>query len=185
MKSIIIKRGASKDPIRLKNGDLYDSILEVYDDAGEKRFVSNHVNTDSTNGYRGGKLLEGTYYGIAGRRWNEAKQNWMGKRIIALFLWSHDDAVNERRLARIKSFKDLRPEDTILPSAIPNPNHGGARQIQYVQIHDGGVGWDYSHGCITILNAESIGGKLVDGRGEYSEFRDMFEEDEICIVQLI
>jgi hypothetical protein len=97
------------------------------------------VNTDKTEGYKGGILSLGNYYGIVGLRTD-------GKRVVKVFSGATD-------LTGIKSDLYVPNAAWVLPSDIPNPNHAGKKIITYVQVHAGGLSWDYSHGCITILNA--------------------------------
>jgi len=120
MKVKITKQGAKK-PIILANGDKYDGLFEVFDDNGHLVLTTN-CNTNPTVGYAGGEVASGEY--IYKKR---ARANGM----IVFDILTKDGS-------------------NILPSIKPNPNHGGAKIIQAVQIHCGGKTWDGSHGCITI-----------------------------------
>lgn len=120
MKIKITKKGAKK-PITLVNGDKYDGLFEVFDE-NEKLILTTNCNTDPTTGYAGGEIAPGEYI--------------------------------YRKRVRVNGtiVYDILTKDgsNILPSIKPNPNHGGAKIIQAVQIHCGGRTWDGSHGCITI-----------------------------------
>lgn len=122
----ILKHGCST-PVRLANGDVYDSILELYEN-NKLLYVSYRVNVDPTNGYRGGEISAGVYFGLKRKRDN-------GMTVIHLY-------------------EDATMKNDKLPSVKPNPNHDGAYVIQAVQIHVGGTKWDGSHGCITIHPAD-------------------------------
>ena len=110
----------------------------LIDEHENELYKSVLVNTDHTIHYRGGILLEGLYHAIMGTRST-------GKRVIKLFS-------RNTKISRIKSDKDIQEVDYVLPSKIPNPNHNRKMIISYVQIHGGGLSWDYSHGCITLPN---------------------------------
>jgi hypothetical protein len=167
MKIIEIKRGKSPMKINLPNGDAYDSTLTIIDE-GKEIFHTDKVNTDATNNYNGGELAEGVYYGIVGYRWNPKSNKWDGKRIIKLF----QNSVN---LKRIKDHTCLSVDDMTLPSKKPNPNHKNKKIIAYVQIHDGGWDWDWSHGCITILNTSL----------DFNKMMSLLEDNEIVAVKLV
>lgn len=167
MRVIEIKRGASPVPIVLSNGDKYNSTLTLIDN-GKEIYHTDKVNTDATNGYKGGELSEGVYYGIVGYRWNQKLNNWNGKRVIKLFR-------NNVNLARIRDHTSLSVDDLTLPSKKPNPNNNGQSIIRYVQIHDGGMDWDWSHGCITILNTTY---------SDYNRLMGMLKDNEIVAVKL-
>lgn len=137
-KVLKIERGASLFPYKLKNGDKYDSTGTLFIN-GKAIWQSELINTDKTAGYKGGRLALGEYYGIVAFRGN-------GARVIKLFDGNAD-------LERIRTDSDILPHQYTLPSMIPNPNHGGMPIISFVQIHPGGLSWDFSHGCLTILNA--------------------------------
>ncbi len=143
MKSLYLRRGRSENPVGLDNGDWYDSTGEMFLESGHSVWKSDVVNTDSTEGYKGGKLAEGVYFGIVGYRAPKPGQD-RGKRVITLF----------QQIGKLPGdYGDLTIAMMTLPSLIPNPNHDNQHIIQYVQVHDGGETWDWSHGCITILNS--------------------------------
>lgn len=123
IKRIFILKHGCNNPIILENGDKYDSVLEIYDN-NKLIYVSYRVNVDPTNGYRGGEVAEGTYWGLKRKRDNG---------MTVIHLYTDPTMKNDR-----------------LPSVKPNPNHNNAYVIQAVQIHTGGLKWDGSHGCITI-----------------------------------
>lgn len=136
MKTLIIIKGGSINPIHLANGDVYDSSCDLVD--GKPIFHSNYVNTDKTVGYAGGILSRGEYYGMKCYRAD-------GTPVIKYFSKKCD-------LSKIKTDADIPVEMFTLPSDIPNPNHNGLLIITFVQGHAGGMTWDWSHGCVTHLN---------------------------------
>lgn len=147
MKHLSIYRGKSKDPFTCTNGDVYDSsgVLVEDDTAIDTRiaWTSEHINTDFTEHYKGGILQEGTYYGIVGFRST-------GKRVIKLFAMEV-----EGKPLGIKKIKDdsfIPWKAYILPSIVSNPNQNGRFEMEAVELHDGGITWDFSHGCLTVLN---------------------------------
>lgn len=149
MKSLYIHRGKSQRPFVCANGDTYDSTGELFNEQGHSLWKSDVVNTDSTAGYKGGKLAEGVYFGIVGYRAPKPGQD-RGKRVIKLF----------RQIDTLpKDYGDLTIAMMTLPSLVPNPNHDNQHIIKYVQVHDGGLTNDWSHGCLTILD-----------RGGYTDF---------------
>ncbi len=166
MKTLLINRGGALQAMELDNGDLYDSEAELIDDKGTELWKSEVVNTDSTIGYKGGCLALGTYYGIVSYR--HLKTGGRGKRVIKLFEYPC-----HRKLEEIKG-DNLRHMELILRSDIPNPNHSNLYIITYVQIHEGGDLWDWSHGCLTIWN----------GEGDYSKLMGLLKDDEIITVTL-
>jgi len=123
LKRIFILKHACSNPLVLENGDKYDSILELYD-GNKVVYMSHRVNVDPTNGYRGGEISAGVYWGLKRKRDNG---------MTVIHLYADETLKNDK-----------------LPSVKPNPNHNGAYVIQAVQIHVGGTKWDGSHGCITI-----------------------------------
>lgn len=135
MKRIAIIRGDRETPLVLPNGDAYDSTLILSDENGKTLFWTGNVNTDHTVNYRGGILAEGEYYAICGKRTNGT-----------FALWLYD-----KRYGVVKRREELPEKAYYLPSLVPNPNHNGQKIIAYVLIHQGGLTWDWSHGCITIL----------------------------------
>ena len=162
MKRIVIFRGKSQKPVKLPNGDKYDSRL-VLMDGDHGLFTTDQCNTDRSVRYpTGGTLSPGKYYGIMGYRYNAEQQAWTGKRIIKLFRTT-------RQLYNITRHFDLTDSEQILPSTEPNPNHGGKPVIQYAQIHQGGSPadakpWDWSQGCITLMGEEwlKLSAKITD-----------------------
>ena len=162
MKKITIDRYKSSKPLILANGDKYDSTLALISEDGVILFYSELVNTDHTNSYRGGILNEGGYYGIVGYRNN-------GNRVIKLFSTGAD-------ITKIKTDKDINGCYMFLPSKVSNPNHNGKKIISYVQIHGGGLSWDYSHGCITLPN--------FSGFSEFDKLMKNINNNEILTVSL-
>ncbi len=125
-------------PFVLRNGDTYDSFLEIEDESAKILASIPYVNTDHTEKYQGGILAPGIYAGIVGARKNGDKAVW-------LYNAAKDSA-------KIRSIGNLTLEDTILPSLVPNPNRGSRKEMGWILIHRGGLTWDYSHGCLTILD---------------------------------
>ncbi|URA10543.1 hypothetical protein [Thermospira aquatica] len=166
MKKIIIYRGDNPQPFVLANGDIYDSTLvlsevetDIFNKTEEKTlFYTGYVNTDHTTGYRGGILAEGEYLGICGVRQNKRKEK-------AIWLYN-------KRYGIVDQKEFLPDEAFILPSLVPNPNHNGKKIIQYVLIHRGGLSWDFSQGCITIMG------------GNFDEFIKYFKVGECALVIL-
>jgi hypothetical protein len=170
MKRLEITRYNSNNPHTCSNGDVYDSTAILYNDdenypAGIWR--SDTVNVDSTNGYDGGRLKPGKYYGIVGHR--QPKNGMDGKRVIKLFL-----PYSWKNITDYTNAYQLTEQDVTLPSEIPNRNHKYSYQIAYVQIHSGGESWDWSHGCITIY----------DGEKNYSVLMGLVQDNEILEVIL-
>jgi hypothetical protein len=172
MKLLTVYRYNSPDPYRLagkdgQDGDVFDSV-GVLTDGAEVLWQSDHVNTDATHGYKGGRLACGAYFGIVGYRAN-------GKRVIKLFQHPAHEPITQ-----IKTADQLTVQDMTLPSEIPNPNHGYQYVIQYVQVHSSGSKggpeptWDWSHGCITVYNHD----------GEYDELMKCLVDNEIIMVEL-
>lgn len=162
MKIIKVRRGASKAQYKTTEGDVYTDTCEVIDSktAGVVYFTD-YCNSDPTVGYKGGRIANGIYYAIVGIH----KGKYPAFKIF--------NPVPEDRLKKIRSENDLTEADRTLPSDIPNPNHDGKCIIQCVNIHKGGAGWDWSHGCITIL------------LDNYDRFMTHFEMNEIAIVEVM
>lgn len=165
MKTIEIHRYVLEDPQVLANGDKYDSRIIVKDDSGNQLARVPFVNTDSTSNYAGGRLMAGDYYAIKG-------PHGTGTTYPALWIFQTNNP------GAIKSNTDVTDEMQILPSEISNPNHGGKKQIQYVHIHKGGLNWDWSHGCMTILTHELL-------KDNWTPFINLFAEGEVIRVRLV
>lgn len=135
-KKIIIERFGQPRPIELANGDRYDSTATIYSPDGIKLYKHPYVNTDPSRGATGGILAEGqAIAGILGKRLSGQPAFWL---------------YPARLLGRINDKSELTPDDTILKSLIPNPNHGGLYQGNWYMIHWGGRNTDGSRGCITL-----------------------------------
>ncbi|MCB1147740.1 MAG: hypothetical protein KDK38_13150 [Leptospiraceae bacterium] len=156
MKKITIIRGGCKEPFILENGDKYDSVIIIEDAAGKAIARIPFVNTDFTEKYKGGILAPGTYRGICARRKSGDKAIWLFR--------------SDRK---ITAQNQISAAEYMLPSLIPNPNHGGKKQMQYILIHRGGLNWDWSHGCVTII------------AHYFDRFAKHFEVNELCEVELI
>lgn len=169
LKILELARGQSKDVVKCKNGDLYDSQATLMDWSGKQIYQSQHWNTDKTVGYAGGRLAKGTYFGIVGYR----PVTWQLEqlRVVKLF------AAGELDPANIKSENDIPEKYWTLPSDIPNPNHDGAMIITYVQCHPGSLTWDWSHGCQTALN--------YGGYTDFDRFIELLGDNEVIIVRLV
>ncbi|NTW31070.1 MAG: hypothetical protein HGB12_00275 [Bacteroidetes bacterium] len=140
----------------------------MLDDRGFEIFSSQYVNTDSTNSYKGGRLSCGCYYGIVGYRTS-------GQRVIKLFSSKAD-------ITKIKTDRDIPDSMFALSSDIPNSNHDNAYYIEYVQIHSGGTSWDYSHGCVSVLNyGLNPNGKKYE---EFDRLMSFLKDNEIIIIKL-
>ncbi len=157
MKKTLIVRGDIENPIILQNGDKYDSTIILSDSNSKTLFVSGKVNTDHTSSYRGGIIAEGSYFAICGIREKNKEK--------ALWLYNKEFGIVKRK-------EDLPERAFILRSLVPNPNHGGKLIITYVLIHKGGLTWDWSHGCITILDKD------------FDKFISYFEVGEVTEVTL-
>lgn len=169
MKLVEVHRGAmGPDTLILANGDKYDSRIVVYDGytsitpvAGLTELATiPFVNADHTEGYAGGKLSAGEYYFIVGLHKSRYK---------ALFLFDRD---SEREALNLDGYKDLTLEDRTLPSSISNPNNNNRHVIIAVNVHKGGLNWDWSHGCITIVSNSLL-------HNYWKDFIDLFEMNEI------
>lgn len=169
MKLIEILRGKLEYSLELVNGDQYDSIINVYDGwskdvqlTGLKKIVSiPFVNTDHTVGYAGGILSPGEYWGVCGTHKSKYK---------AILLFQGDGE-------SVTDWSKLTEPQRTLPSLVANPNHSGKMVISYVNIHKGGLSYDWSHGCITVVTNEL----LFDYWGA---FINCFEYNEVAKVIL-
>jgi hypothetical protein len=132
--TLIVRRYGSPWPKVLKNGDKYDSTIDVYDRLGRHLHHVPYTNTDHTRRYRGGVLMPGQYNGITGPH--------RGKPA----LWLYRDSAG-----KAQRWQDITLDMRTLPSLIPNPNHNGRHQMTYINCHPGGREWDWSHGCLTVL----------------------------------
>jgi hypothetical protein len=163
MKTLRYTKGISTiNYATLTAGDVYDSVAELFSPDGTRLFYSEYVNMDHTAGYKGGILAKGVYKGIVGYRQN-------GARVIKFFKWETPDEA-------VHSDKDLTEEMVTLESSVPNPNHGGAMKISYVQGHAGRKKWDYSHGCFTHLNYGGI--------YEHDRLMNNLADDEIIKIEV-
>ena len=133
---IKITRGGNLFPIEAENGDMYNSIIELSNGA-----IITGVNTDFSEAKyigKGGILAEGIYGGICTHL-----NPKFTDRYIALFDYKY--FYDERTLKRETMIEKM----FTLPSLIYNPTNGDYT-VRYILIHSGGVGSDYSAGCITI-----------------------------------
>lgn len=155
MKAIIIERRKSKYPLILNNGDKYDSTVKVleYDNKNIEKNLKDFkvenliyqcpfINTDHTENYKGGELKNGNYYYIIGLHKNKYPAP-------LLFQSSKKD------YDKLDNCINLTYKMRTLPSSIINPNHK-KKIITYVNFHKGGLNWDWSHGCMTMVYATGI-----------------------------
>jgi len=156
MKQIITTRKEQKKPL-IKKYDSFDSIMRVINQ-GEIIKIVPYVNTDFRNGYNGGILECGHYWFICGLRNN-------GQKVLFLLDLKYMNQVNK--------LSDMTEEMRILPSSIPNPNHGGKKIITQVLVHADGPDGGYSHGCQTVYP------------DYWKDFIDLFSIDETGIYTLI
>ena len=154
--TLLIVGGGSIFPVQLENGDMYDSFGDLYVN-NEPIWTSNTINTKSTTGYAGGRLSAGQYWGIVSYR----EPNKQGKRVIKLFSKEGVD------ITKIKTDDDIPIKAYELPSCIPNPNHAGLPIVTFVQVHDGGTDWNWSHACLTVLNSNGDYNKLMKVTNDY------------------
>jgi hypothetical protein len=139
---IKVFRGGSKNPLKLKSGEVYDSAIEIFDTDGKwlKRFE--HVNTDPAPSQKGGIITAGVYYSII-----DDHEGTSGKKpYLAHILFIVD---NDERYIAIKQKSDLRESERTFPSKVPNPSQGGAMKMKYINIHMDGQNGN-SKGCLTL-----------------------------------
>jgi hypothetical protein len=174
MKLIEVHRGVmGDDALILANGDRYDGRIKVYSGYSEDTPVAGlkelaiipFVNGDHTEGYAGGKLAAGDYYFIVGLHKSRYK---------ALFVFDRD---SEKDALRLNGYQDLSLEDRTMPSAIPNPNHNNQHIIVAVNVHKGGLNWDWSHGCITIVTNSYL-------HNYWKDFIDLFAMNEVGRIRI-
>lgn len=147
-KLIKIYRGASIDKITLKNGDMLDSKMIVYDGEGTIIFSSNHINTDpSIKNSDGGILAPGVYrFGI----WMWKDKNGKDKYLTPVLYNSMPKDMDDK----ITTKEQLKMSDRTFLSTKPNANQGGKDTIACVLIHPIGKDSDGSAGCITMPKKE-------------------------------
>jgi hypothetical protein len=143
LKRLTVFCGKSMINFVCKNGDIYDSMSILTNEQGKILNISQYVNTDHTEGYRGGILMPDLYYARSGLR----KVDWTNQPLKVLRMFDHNVDI-----AKIHSDADLTEKMKTLPSRIPNPNHDGKEEMSDVQCHPGNEIWDWSHGCLTWLN---------------------------------
>jgi hypothetical protein len=169
LKILEFRRGQSKQPVICENNDVYDSEAELFDFSGKSLYISEHWNTDSTKGYNGGKLAKGTYFAIKGKR----TVSYHPDPIDVLKIFSPEGI----EIENIKSEDDIPEKNWTLPSEIPNPNHENKMIMDFVQVHSGGLKWDYSWGCLTGLN--------VNGYVSFDVLNRLIADKEIVIIRLV
>ena len=145
MKTLLLCRGKSQRPYPLPNGDVYDSTGELVDQAGASLWKSDHVNTDSTVTYKGGMLAPISCLGIVGDRITSTGAKKKGILLFQLLRPYDVPPV---------SVDEVSEQMKILPSLIPNPNHNNERWVSHVWVHAGGITWNFSHACQTVLEKE-------------------------------
>lgn len=126
--------------IFLKNGDVYDSQIELWEEG--VLLWKGICNVDSSNNIDNNKKKEGIqkieiangfYYGVVGLHKNKYK--------AILIINSNLD---------IQDWSKIEEKYRILPANSINAIWGKPI-VKYVNIHKGGWDWDWSAGCITIL----------------------------------
>jgi len=165
MKKIVIYSHKSDKPFKLKNGDVYDSYLEVYDDNKLlKKFYN--VNVDSSLKYNQGKteIENGVYAGIVGLHRNSYKA-------ILLFDYNALNLVDNWKqfFTNWEKYGNYR----VLKTIYPNPANGNRKIAIGINIHKGGDDWDYSAGCITLH------------KSVYDDFINIFVMNEKVIIEKI
>ena len=171
MKTLLVGRGESIDPIVLANSDKFDSSAVLYDNEREL-WASEHVATVHTVGYLGGIIAAPQeMYGIKHHKWNT--DGTPGRECIRLFNKDTD-------LTRIKTGDDLSTDNMTLLSSVPNPNHDNACIVRNALVHSCGIAGgkeptnDWSHACITIW----------DVIGECDALLKCLQPNEIILVDL-
>jgi len=142
-KVVKVYRGGSETPITLKNGDKYDSRIEVYDERGAIIFRCDKVNTDPTVNHKGGIIAPMVGNFICDYHTGIGKI----KPYKALIIFN---ICSEKRFLSVLTKDDLTDGERTFKSTIPNPTHDGRYEISYVNVHRGGYNEDVSRGCITI-----------------------------------
>jgi hypothetical protein len=143
MKTLLIMRGGSLNPIQIIDDDNYDSVQGVYDENGQLQHSFNHVSTIPSfmlfgqNQYKlHGILAEGTYCGI----WTQNLQ-----------LGWHFVLFNTVNLSKVNSVNDLTELMETFPSVKPNPSMENQLKISEVCIHSGVSYSNGSEGCLTLI----------------------------------
>jgi hypothetical protein len=174
-KNLLIIRGQSKYNFKCDNGDVYDSSSRLYDINGIILHESEFVNTDSTNGYKGGKLAPIQCYAISG--WRNVSYQKEPIRVLKFF-----KLLDGQKIEDITNENVLTEKNFTLESSIPNSNHNNEMIVTFVQGHPGGQQWDWSHSCQTWLNFGNYNGKPIR---EFDELMKNIKDGEIITVQLI
>ena len=172
MKIIEVKRKANPIPLKLTNGDMYDSVVDVldytnstFDNMGRRIYRCGFINSDHTVNYSGGMLEEGNYYFIIGKHRDKYKAPLLFNSSAEFF-------------EKIKNYSELNSKVRTMPSLSPNPNHGGKKIITYVNFHRGGLNWDWSHGCMTMVYAKGL-------EHYWNDFMKLFRMSEKGIFRLV
>ena len=172
MKEFVLGRGKSTINYKCDNGDVYDSIGQLYDDKGNLLYFSEYWNTEHTENYAGGKLSKGPYYGLC----DMAKFDYKPEPVKIVRVFAEFPGMD---LTKIKSRDNIPDSAWSLPSDIPNPNHDGALLVTYILLHEGGYRWNYSHCCQTALNYSKD-----DKTHEFDRFIQYLSVGEIIKIRL-
>lgn len=157
MKKIIITAHGNNNPASFVtiSGDIYDSSLEVLTEENEILFKTDKVNVDSSvnskkfieqlkiwKNYRV-EIEDGLYFGKVGMHKNKYK---------GILLFKYDpNMVDIFKKTPWEIMKEKYWEYRMLPSIFKNPNHDDRKEAWAINIHMGGWNWDWSEGCITVL----------------------------------
>lgn len=152
------KNDLGEKSLKLKNGDIYDSKLEVYKD-DKLVHTNNYLNVDSSHRYNYKVEIENGIYGwIAGFHGIKFNEKWeiIDKGYPALYLFKKELLDTKEKLSW-RGFIDGKWLDyRVLPSLYPNPNWNNAKICKQINVHAGSSdvnSWDYSAGCLTIVNS--------------------------------
>lgn len=139
---LVINRGGSQNPIKYKNGDIFDSTADFFDSDGNNVFHTDHVSTIPSKLLFGvdqitkhGIISTGDYCGI----WcNNSMLGWH----FAFFQTQYYDQVN--------SHDDLTEEMMTFVSIKENPSMNNKYKISEVCFHDATWVNNGSEGCQTV-----------------------------------
>jgi len=152
-------------PIKLENGDLLDSQILLYGYNNTLLFEG-VCNVDSSNNYDNNpeqdgiqkiEIEDGCYYGIVGLHKNKYK---------AILLLNSKPRPNAKwQEYNIEKYRTL---NTIQYNYLHKKNIA-----KFINIHKCSMKWDYSAGCITLLDKD------------FETFMSFFELNEICSIEKI
>ena len=148
----------------LENKDIYDSSVEVW--LGDEKlklkellYKNSYLNVDGTNNVNYKVEIEDDIYSfIIGYH----KNQYLAPLIFSLKGFS--DVTNFSQLyGKHEKYR-------VLKSKYPNPNWNNKNKVVAVNFHKGGMSWDWSLGCLTLLNKY------------WDEFIKYFKENEKGII---